>query len=167
MSTTTAWEAGMTCDSAACGQEFILGEEIIYWYGHKLHPSCASQDAAGRRKAAGEGGDVLAVALRQLGAGSRVILTRRQLRDLISLACSVGIEPVRKPDTGRHQWYGRMHGWSAARVQAGLSAAEVAGMWLDFTEAGRMPPLRNRDLIALTDAMEGRLWQHLRPVTVS
>jgi hypothetical protein len=167
LSTTTVWEAGITCDAAYCGAEFILGEEIIYWYGHKMHPRCANQDAASRREAAGEGSDVLAVALRLLGAGSRIILTRRQLRDLITLACSVGIEPVRKPDTGRHVWYGRMHGWSAARVQAGLSAAEVAGMWLDFTEAGRMPPLRQADLIVITDAMEGTLWLHLRPVTVA
>ena len=167
MSTTIVWEPGLTCDSETCGQEFVLGEEFVYWYGRKLHPRCASQDAASRREAAGEGCDVLAVALRQLGAGTRIILTRRQLRDLITLACSVGIVPVRKPDTGRHTWYGRMHGWSAARVAAGLSAAEVAGMWLDFTEIGRMPPLRQADLIVITDAMEGKLWQHLLPVTAA
>jgi len=157
----------LTCDAESCGQEFELCEEILYWYGHKLHPRCASQDAASRREAAGEGRDVLAVALRQLGAGTRIILTRRQLRDLITLACQCGIEPVRKPDTGRHVWYGRMHGWSAARVAAGLSAAEAAGLWLDFLDVGRMPPLRQADLIVITDAMEGKLWQHLLPVTAA
>ena len=167
MSATTVWESGLTCDAAECGEEFVLGEEILYWYGRKLHPRCASQDAASRREAAREGGSVLVIAFRLLSAGSRVILTRSQLRDLITLARECGVEPVRKPDTGRHQWYGRMHGWSAARVQAGLSAAEVAGMWLDFTEAGRMPPLRNRDLAALVEAMEGKLWQRIGPVTAA
>jgi hypothetical protein len=164
LSTTTVWEAGLTCDAAACGQEFVLGDEILYWYGRKLHPRCASQDAAGRRTAAGEDGSVLVIACRLLSAGTRVILTRRQLRDLITLACQCGIEPVRKPDTGRHVWYGRMHGWSAARVQAGLSAAEAAGMWLDFLDVGRMPPLRQADLSVIVEAMEGKLWLRICPV---
>ena len=147
MSTTIVWESGLTCDAGDCGSEFVLGEEIMYWYGKKLHQRCASQAAAARREASGEAEDVLGVARRLLEARGRVILTRRQLRELIALAA---IEPVRKPDAGaRQQWYGRMPGWAAARVAAGLTAAEVAGMWLDFLDAGRMPPLRGADLAVL------------------
>lgn len=146
MSTTTVWEPGLTCDAEDCGGEFTLGEEIIYWYGRKLHQACAAAAAASRREASGEDGDVMAAARLLLQSGARVILTRRQLRDLVALAAAAGLQPVRKPDSGRQQWYGRMPGWSATRVRAGLAAPEVAGMWLDFLEAGRMPPLRGRDL---------------------
>jgi hypothetical protein len=149
LSTTTVWEAGLTCDAEGCGGEFTLGEEIIYWYGRKLHQKCASADAASRREASGEDGDVMLAARQRLDSGARVVLTRRQLRDLIGLAEKQGLEPVRKPDTGRQQWYGRMHGWAADRVRAGLTAAEVMGLWLDFLDAGRMPPLRRSDLEAM------------------
>lgn len=155
MSTVMVWESGLTCDGDGCGQEFRLGEEIIYWYGRKLHQSCASADAASRRDAAGDG-DALGLAHRLLDSGSRVVLTRRQLRALIGLATAGGLEPVRKPDTGRHQWYGRMHGWAAERVRAGLSAPEVTGLWLDFLDAGRIPPLRARDLAVLVEAIGSR-----------
>lgn len=155
MSTTTVWESGLTCEAKGCGGEFKLGEEIIYWYGKRLHQACASADATSRRQASGEDGDVMEAARSLLGSGNRVILTRRQLRDLTALAVAAGIEPVRKPDGGRQQWYGRMPGWSAARVQAGLSAPEVTGMWLDFLEAGRMPPLRGRDLSVMVDVISG------------
>jgi hypothetical protein len=157
LSTTTVWETGLTCDAAACGREFQLGEEILNWYGRKMHQACASADAATRREAAGEAEDVLVVARRLIEAGGRVILTRRQLRELVTIACAIqGFEPVRKPDagTGRRQWYGRMHGWDAARVAAGLSAAEVAGLWQDFLDVGRIPPLRQADLMALMTAIE-------------
>lgn len=146
MSTTTVWESGLTCDAEGCGGEFRFGEEIIYWYGRKLHLRCAQADAISRREASGEDGDVMTAARHLLDSGARVILTRRQLRNLITLAQEQGLEPVRKPDTGRCQWYGRLHGWSAERVRAGLSAAEVAGLWLDFLDVGRMPPLRRADL---------------------
>jgi hypothetical protein len=155
VSTTTVWESGLTCDAEGCGGEFALGEEIIYWYGRKLHQSCAAADAACRRQASGEDGDVMTAAESLLSSGARVILTRRQLRDLIGLAAAAGLEPVRKPDSGRHQWYGRMPGWSASRVKAGLPAPEVAGMWLDFLEAGRMPPLRARDLSVIVAVISG------------
>lgn len=151
MSTTTVWESGLTCDAEECGGEFYLGEEILYWYGRKLHPRCAQADAASRREASGEDGDVMSAARQLLDSGARVILTRRQLRDLIELTGKQGLEPVRKPDTGRCQWYGRMHGWATERVRAGLTAAEVAGLWLDFLDAGRMPPLRHRDLSVIVD----------------
>lgn len=149
MSTITAWEPGLTCDAADCGAEFVIGEEIIYWYGRKLHLRCASADASARRAAAGEDDDVVMVARRQAEGGGRVTLTRRQLHELAARAAAAGVEPVRKPDSGRRQWYGRMSGWAAERVQAGLSAPEVAGLWLDFLEAGRMPPVRQRDLAAI------------------
>jgi hypothetical protein len=149
VSTTTVWEAGLTCEAEDCGGEFRLGEEIIYWYGRRLHQACASADAASRRQSSGEDGNVMEAARSLLESGARVILTRRQLRDLTALAVAAGIEPVRKPDSGRQAWYGRMSGWSAARVRAGLSAGEVAGMWSDFLDAGRMPPLRQRDLMTL------------------
>lgn len=146
MAVSTVWETGLTCDE--CSGEFALGEDILYWYGRKLHQGCAHSDAASRRDAPGEG-DVLAAAEHILSAGERVILTRRQLRALIALAEEAGTVPVRKPDTGRQKWYGRMSGWSADRVKAGLEAPEVAGLWLDFLDAGRMPPLRQRDLSAI------------------
>ena len=156
MSTATVWESGLTCDAAGCGGEFVLGEEILWWYGRKLHQACAAADAASRRAASGEDGDVMEAARALLAAGSRVILTRRQLRALVALAVQSGVELVRKPDvgTGRQQWYGRMAGWSAARVAAGLTAAEVAGMWADFLDVGRMPPLRQDDLAAIVGAIE-------------
>lgn len=152
MSTTIVWETGLTCDGPECGREFMLGEEILFWYGRKLCQPCAAQDAASRREAACEDEDVLTVARRLLDAGGRVILTRRQLRGLITLACAdPSFAPVRKPDagTGRQQWYGRMPGWATARVEAGLSAAEVAGLYLDFMDVGRMPPIRHADVASL------------------
>lgn len=155
MSTTTAWESGLTCDASDCGGEIPMGAEYLYWYGRKLHPRCAARDAASRRASAEEDQDTLAVAQRLLEARSRVILNRSQLRDLVTLASAQdGFEPVRRPDTGtRCQWYGRLSGWSAARVKAGLSGPEVAGMWLDFMEIGRMPPLRLADLAAIINSI--------------
>jgi hypothetical protein len=123
----------------------------MYFYGRKLHHSCAALAASERRATAEEDPDVLSVAQRLLESRARVILTRRQLRGLIGLATArEGFEPIRRPDAGtRCQWYGRMNGWAASRVKAGLSGPEVAGMWLDFLDAGRMPPLRSGDLEAL------------------
>lgn len=156
MSTTTVWESGLTCDGSECGREFVLGEEFIFWYGQKLCQPCAAKDAAGRRVAACESEDVLDVARRHLDAGGRVILTRRQLRELIALACAgPSFTPVRKPDAGhgRKQWYGRLAGWDARRVAAGLSAEEVAGLWSDFLDVGRMPPIRHSDVASLVTAI--------------
>jgi hypothetical protein len=155
LSTTIAWESGLTCEADGCGQEIVIGEEFLFWYGRKMHPRCAARDAASRREAAEEDPDVLKVAQRLLESRARVILTRRQIRALIVLACaSDSFIPVRRPDAGgRHQWHGRLAGWSAARVKAGLSAPEVAGMWLDFLDAGRTPPLRQSDLAALVSAI--------------
>jgi len=149
VATATAREAGITCDE--CGGEFTLHEEYFYFYGRKLHQGCASADAAARRD---DDGDPVAAARAALDAGTRVILTRSQLRALVSRAVELGLEPVRRPDSGRHQWYGRMPGWSTARVNAGLAASEAAGMWLDFMDVGRMPPLRRCDLSVIMDVIE-------------
>jgi len=144
----TARETGITCDQ--CGGEFVLHEEYVYFYGRKLHQACASADSAERREA---DNDPVTVAQEILGAGARVVLSRAQLRSLIDRAVAQGLEPVHKPDAGRQQWYGRMPGWSAARVKGGLAASEVAGMWLDFLDAGRMPPLRGCDLSVIMDVV--------------
>lgn len=151
MATATARETGITCDQ--CGNEFILHEEYVYYYGRKLHRSCASAAAAVHRA---EDDDPVEKARLLLESRSRVVLSRAQLRALVALAVDHGLEPVRKPDSGRQQWYGRMAGWSAARVSAGLSAAEVVGMWSDFIDAGRMPPLRAADLSILMDVIDSR-----------
>jgi hypothetical protein len=151
MAICTARETGITCEADGCGGEFRLGEEYLYWYGRKLHQGCASADAAVRR---GGQGDAAETARGLLASGARVVLSRSQLRDLIETAVAMGLEPVRKPDTGRQRWYGRMTGWSADRVHAGLAASEVAGLWSDFLDAGRMPPLRTADLAVLMDVID-------------
>lgn len=151
MATATARETGITCDE--CESEFVLGTEYLYFYGRKLHQGCAAQDAAARR---GTDQDAAAAAREILASGSRVVLSRSQLRSLVGSAVALGLEPVRKPDSGRRQWYGRMPGWSAERVRNGLAASEAAGMWLDFLDAGRMPPLRTADLAALMDVIGGQ-----------
>jgi hypothetical protein len=150
MAICTARETGITCEAEGCGGEFVLGEEYLYWYGKKLHQRCASENAAGRRDASG---DAAELARSILASGARVVLSRSQLRGLIDTAVKMGLEPVRKPDTGRQRWYGRMSGWSAERVHAGLAASEVAGLWQDFLDAGRMPPLRREDLATLMDVI--------------
>lgn len=149
MATATARETGITCE--ACEGEFVLGTEYVYFYGRRLHQSCASQEAAARRET---DHDPVTAAREILAAGARVVLSRAQLRALVALAVAQGLEPVHKPDTGRMQWYGRLAGWSAVRVNAGLSAAEVAGMWSDFLDVGRMPPLRTSDLAILMDIVD-------------
>lgn len=117
------------------------------------HLECARGAAQGKRSAAGEAEDVVQVARRRLAARGRIVLTGRQLRELITLA---GAEPVRRPDRVRPPcgWYSRMTGWSLDRVEAGLSAAEAAGLWLDHLDVGRQPPLRHQDLEAVLGAIE-------------
>jgi hypothetical protein len=149
MAMATARETGITCDE--CGGEFTLHEEYVYYYGHKLHQACASVAAAEHRS---EDDDPVEAARLLLESRARIVLSRAQLRVLVALAVDQGLEPVHKPDSGRHKWYGRLGGWSAARVHAGLAASEVAGMWLDFLDAGRMPPLRRTDLVALMDVVD-------------
>lgn len=153
MALMTTHETGITCEADGCGGEFGLGEEYLWWFGKKLHQRCASNDAAGRRERQDE---PLAAAQRILAESARVVLDRAQLRALVALAAAKGLEPVRKPDSGRGRqlWYGRMPGWSASRVHAGLAASEVAGMWLDFLDAGRVPPLRRSDLSVIMDVID-------------
>ena len=151
MATATARETGITCDG--CAIEFVLGEEYVYFYGRKLHQGCAAEDARARRSSSD---DPVTAAREILASGARVVLSRAQLRGLIDKAVSQGLEPVRKPDAGRQKWYGRLQGWSATRVNAGLAASEVAGMWLDFIDAGRVPPLRTRDLSVIMDVVDAQ-----------
>jgi hypothetical protein len=49
-----------------------------------------------------------------------------------------------------------MPGWAAEHVRSGLSAPEVAGLWSDFLDAGRIPPLRARDLAVIIEAIGAR-----------
>ena len=146
---TQNWETGSVC--RGCGREIILGEEMIY----NKHLSCAQGAALQRRQDSGEDGDVVAEAHRRLAAKGRIVLTSRQLRQLIALS---GAEPVRRPDigAGRVEWYGRLRGWTAERVAAGLTAAEVAGLWLDHLDIGRQPPIRHDDLDRIVSAIHDR-----------
>jgi len=158
LSVVACWEEGLTCEG--CHLPSPLGEEMLY----KRHLSCARQRADDHRKDTGDGEDILGVARQRLAAGGRVVLTRRQIRGLIDLACAVpGFLPVRRPDagSGRKRWYGGIRGWDPARVAAGLTAGEVAGLWLDYIDAGKIPPLRLADLRTLTAVIEPS------PVTVS
>jgi hypothetical protein len=152
VATATARETGITCDE--CGREFVLGTEYVYYYGRKLHQGCASAEAAARREF---DIDAVTAAREILASGLRVVLSRAQLRALVAAATAQGLEPVRKPDGGRQKWYGRMAGWSAEHVKNGLAASEVAGMWQDFLDAGRMPPLRRIDLVTLMDVIDDQL----------
>jgi hypothetical protein len=140
------WETGAACRS--CNGEIHLGAEILY----NRHLACAQADALARRQKAGEDEDVTEVARRKLTAKGRIVLTSRQLRELIRLS---GVIPVRKPDigAGRVEWYGRLKGWTPERVDAGLSPAEVAGLWLDHLDIGRQPPIRHADLHEIMKAI--------------
>jgi hypothetical protein len=139
---TTCWEPGTRC--LACDREFRYGEEML----HGRHLLCASDRARNRDD---EGSDVLAVARARLEEPGRLTFTGRQLRQLVTMAA---LEPVRRPDAGRRlPLYGRLPGWSAARVAAGLSAPEVAGLWLDFLDVGKIPPVRHADLRAILECI--------------
>jgi hypothetical protein len=128
------WEPGTRCKG--CDKEFGLGEEAIY--GRCM--DCAK----GRAAIANAPADAVAVAREKLAAPGRLTLTPRQLREL---ATRSGLIPVRKPDAGKRlPPYSRMSGWSAARVEAGLSPEEVVGLWLDFLDIGKVPPVRHADL---------------------
>lgn len=149
---TTCWEAGILCP--ACGGEIILGADMLYG----KHLGCARQAAEERRETATAAGAMEAAAL-QLAAGGRIMLTRAQLRELVTRACQAdpAFAPVRRPDKalGPMQWYGRLTGWSPQRVAAGLSAAEVAGLWLDYLDVGRTPPVKGRDLSVIITVITG------------
>jgi hypothetical protein len=141
------WEEGLTC--RGCGLLIPLAGDMLYG----KHLECARGAAVGKRSAAGEAEDVVTVARGRLEAKGRIVLTSRQLRGLVVLS---GVEPVRRPDKTRSPagWYSRMTGWSLERVEAGLSAAEAAGLWLDHLDVGRQPPLRHSDLEAVLLAID-------------
>lgn len=141
------WEEGLTC--RGCGGPIPLAGDMLYG----KHLECARSAAQGRRSDAGEAEDVMGVARERLAARGRIILTSRQLRDLVTLS---GVEPVRRPDKvkGPGGWYSRLSGWDPDRVEAGLSAAEAAGLWLDHLDVGRQPPIRHTDLEAVLAAID-------------
>jgi hypothetical protein len=144
---TTNWEEGTRC--AACTEVIGIGEEVLYG----RHLACARAQARARDSL--PDGDVLLLARQRLQVPGHLTLTARQLRALVERARRAGVIPVCRPDRRRGTaWYARLPGWSAERVEAGLSAAEVAGLWLDFLAVGRMPPLRHADLETLLDAAE-------------
>ena len=132
------WESGLACP--VCENEIGVGEPILYG----KHPRCA-------RKASDSPEDPVQAAEAALAAGGRVAISKKALRGLCLAATP---EPVRRPDRGLHgvRWYARIPGWSVARVEAGLSAPEVAGMFLDALDVGRTPPISHEHLKALIGA---------------
>lgn len=143
----TCWESGLKC--SICNQEIQYGADVLYGD----HPECRRGEAA-RRRAHDDG--VLGEARDWLGTTGRITPAPGQLRALVALARSAGLVPVHRPDLrgGPCRWYGRVAGWSPARVQAGLSAAEAAGLWEDFLEVGRMPPVKRADISALVGVID-------------
>lgn len=146
---TTCWEPGVSCGT--CGAPVQLGQELLY--GSCL--SCA------RGKADLRDGDIsdagLIAAMREaVSKPGRITLTRKEIRRFVELAreADPSFDPVHKPDrrpvTG---WYSRLAGWDASRVAAGLTAAEAAGMWLDFLAVGRTPPLQHGQISAILEVI--------------
>lgn len=136
------WESGVICPG--CEREIAVGAPILYG----RHPQCA-------RKAPDGPEDPVEAALAALHAGGRVALPKKHLRALALLACErSGQAPVRRPDRGLHgvRWYARTPGWTAARVEAGLSAPEVSGLFLDALDVGRTPPISHDHLRLLIEA---------------
>lgn len=139
---TTCWEPGTQC--LECGVEFEYGEEML----HGRHPRCAQMRSQARDDSVA---DVAQLARERLLMPGRLTFTARQLRQLVMLS---GLTPVRKPDAGKRvPLYGRMPGWSAARVNAGLDAPQVCGLWLDFLDVGKIPPVRHCDVEAILDCI--------------
>lgn len=140
------WEPGAICPG--CGQEVAVGAQVLYG----RHPQCA-------RRSDGAPADPVAAAQAALDAGGRVAIAKPALRALALLACErAGTEPVRRPDRGQRgvRWYARIPGWSYARVEAGLSVAQVAGLFLDALDVGRTPPVSHEQLRALISAASGK-----------
>lgn len=138
------WESGLTC--SGCGEEIPVGADMLYG----RHLACA-------RKPPEVAEDPLDAARAVLEAGGRVALAKKHLRALAALACEgLGQPAVRRPDRGKRglRWYARCPGWSAERVDAGLSTLEVAGLWLDILETGRTPPVSHEHLRMLLDAAQ-------------
>jgi hypothetical protein len=136
------WEQGLAC--TVCEQEILLGDPVLYG----RHPACV-------RRADQGPDDPVEAAAAALDAGGRIALPKRQLRALALLACErLGAEPVRRPDRGLRgvRWYARITGWTVARVEAGLSAPEISGLFLDALDVGRTPPVSHDHLRTLIDA---------------
>jgi hypothetical protein len=138
----TCWEDGVSC--SACGYPIALGEEMLYG----RHLGCA-RDRETARSAHGSSA-ALRAAADALAAGGRIAVSRAHLRELVAGCCGQGVIPVRRPDAGaKGPWYGRVAGWKAERVRAGLSLAETCGLYLDYLDIGRVPPLSRDGLAAL------------------
>ena len=140
------WEPGISCPG--CGDEIAVGAQVLYG----RHLACA------RVKAGSGQADPVQAAQAALDAGGRVAIAKTALRALSLLACEkLGSAPVRRPDRGLRgvRWYARIPGWTAARVDAGLSVPEVAGMYLDCLDTGRTPPVSHEHLRALLGAVSG------------
>lgn len=136
------WESGYVCPG--CEQEIAVGAPVLYG----RHPGCARKPSAGPD-------DPVEAAQAALAAGGRVALPKKSLRALALLACErLGTDPVRRPDRGLHgvRWYARTPGWTASRVEAGLSVPEIAGLFLDALDVGRTPPVSHPHLRALIEA---------------
>lgn len=136
------WEEGLRC--GPCGQEIPLGAPVLYG----RHPECYQADC----KAVPD--DPVAAAYAALEAGGRISMPKKHLLALAQAACAA---PVRRPDKGQRgiRVYGRMAGWSAARVQQGLTLQEVCGLWLDALETGRTPPVSHEHLRMVAEAAAG------------
>src|SRR6266568_3903771 len=131
---------------ATCSVRTEIGVGAPVLYGR--HPGCARPASSGPD-------DPVEAAVAALQAGGRIALPKRQLRALALLACQrLGTDPVRRPDRGQHgvRWYARITGWTASRVESGLSAPEIAGLFLDALDVGRTPPISHPHLRALITA---------------
>jgi hypothetical protein len=135
------FEADLTC--AGCGDPIGVGDPVLY--GH--HPACRRESGPQAQD------DPVAAALAALEAGGRIALPKSCLRALALAACS---DPVRHPDRGLKgvRWYGRLPGWSAERVERGLTLREACGLWLDALDTGRTPPVSHDHLRMITRAAE-------------
>lgn len=148
---TTNWDSGVSCRD--CGAVIELGDEMLY--GRCL--ACGRAAALQRNAAPAAPEQTLAMARDLLSRPGRIVLTRRQLRSLLSLlsASVPDFEPVRRPDRGSgKRWYGRLSGWDPARVERGLSVQETAGLFADYLDVGRIPPVRHEQLARIVTAIE-------------
>ncbi len=147
---TTCWDAGVHCSE--CGNLIELGSDMMY--GRCM--DCGRKTAQARNAEPASPQETLALARELLAAQGRIVFTRPQLRTLIALARSgEGFVPVRRPDKScPTRWYGRLAGWDPARVERGLTAEETAGLWLDYLDVGRVPPVRHSDLSRLLESID-------------
>jgi hypothetical protein len=159
------WYSDISC--MVCKELISPGTEMMRSNGSSwTHPLCMRDWVAQRRGEQVGYAQALNALVVQFGDRGNVTLSGRQVRQIIELIVLVlpGFEPVHKPDIHdrMHPWFGRIAGWSRARVCGGcMTPQEIVGFWLDHLDVGRKPPLRRDALTALLTAMEERLRQHL------